>query len=99
MSQNPITPALTPAEWAEWRAYKSQLAQTTIDPVRAALVALQTAARNNDLLPEGSPYKITHQTVTDLRAAADCLESEGHATQADSIRTIASMLFASLGPE
>lgn len=98
MPNETMTPALNDAEWKEWRQYKAELAQTQADPIRAARQALQTMARNNDLLPDASPYKITHVTVFDLRAAADCLETQGETKRAETTRVIASMLEASLGP-
>ena len=98
MKNKHVEPALSPQEWVEWRAYKRQLNAKSNDSVRATRNALQTIARNNDLLPDDSPYKITHATVQDLHAAADCLEKEGQTDKADATRNIAAMLHASLEP-
>lgn len=99
MTEKEIPPALSAAEWKEWRAYKAGLARTRTNPERDALIALQTMARNNDLLPDDSPYKVTHNTVADLYSAAECLESEGKSKEANATRRIARTLAASLGPE
>jgi hypothetical protein len=97
MENPPITVALTVDQWAEWDRYISSRG-VRMDPARDAKIALETLARNNDILPPGSPFQITHKTVHDLREAAKCLDDAGHSSAAESTRETAAMLVAILRP-
>lgn len=99
MTNAPLTPALTAEEWVEWREYRENVRRETRDPERAAFIALQTMARNNDLLPDDSAYKFTRATIHDLHAAADCLQSTNDHQAANSLLQIARMLEATVAPE
>ena len=64
------------------------------------LEALSRGAASCTFVEQDAPaIRALRANVANLRAAADCLESDGKQREASSTRAIATMLAASLGPE
>ena len=98
MIPDPIEPALTAEEWADF-ARSSRLARTgMLEAVLGSGQLPKVLAMANAALPDGDPRKITPQDVLDLQSMSNTMDYEPVMYSGD-IDRIAAKLAALLPPK